>query len=251
MLFKSTSTNPSLMNTTVEPSKAPTQTRSAYEHLRGEILGGRLLPGHKLAVVALAASCDVSPGAIREALAMLEADSLVISSPQRGFRVSPASTRDLLHLSRARIEIEKICLAKAISSGNLAWESRVVASFHHLSRLPAQLDGQPQDPAWIAAHAEFHRALVVGCPNPWLLKMHQMLYEHTERYRQLAAPLRGPAKRDVATEHQALLNAVLSKDISLAQTLIAAHLQTTVDLLLSTPNVHLIHDEPGSNDSVA
>ncbi len=244
MLVKSTRTNPSFMNTALESSKAPTQTRSAYEHLRGEILGGRLRPGHKLAVVALAANCDVSPGAIREALAMLEADSLVISTPQRGFRVSPASTRDLMHLSRARIEIEKICLAEAIASGDLNWESRVVASFHHLSRLPAQLDSHPQDPAWIAAHAEFHRALVAGCPNPWLLKMHQMLYEHTERYRQLAAPLQSNSRRDVATEHQALLNAVLSKDIALAQTLIGAHLQTTVDLLLSSPNAHLLREEP-------
>lgn len=232
------------MNTATEPGKPLTQTRSAYEHLRREILSGRLLPGHKLAVVALAANCDVSPGAIREALAMLEADSLVISSPQRGFRVSPASTRDLMHLSRARIEIEKICLAEAIATGDLAWESRVVAGFHHLSRVPAQLDGQPQDPGWIAAHAEFHRALVSGCTNPWLLKMHQMLYEQTERYRQLAAPLVGHSKRDVDSEHQTLLNAVLAKDIALAQKLIGAHLQTTVDLLLSSPNAQLLQDDP-------
>jgi GntR family carbon starvation induced transcriptional regulator len=243
------------MHSDTEPSKAPTQTRSAYEYMRGEILGGRLLPGHKLAVVALAAACEVSPGAIREALAMLEADSLVISTPQRGFRVSPASMRDLMHLSQARIEIEKICLAEAIAGGDLTWESRVVASFHHLSRLPSQNDTQPHDPAWIAAHAEFHRALVAGCTNPWLLKMHQMLYEHTERYRQLAAPLQGQGqgqgKRDVATEHQALLNAVLSKDIPLAQTLIAAHLQTTVDLLLRAPNAHLLRDEPAGTSTAA
>ncbi|MFA7556336.1 MAG: GntR family transcriptional regulator [Hydrogenophaga sp.] len=237
------------MNTSADPSKTTTQTRSAYEYLRGEILGGRLLPGHKLAVVALAASCDVSPGAIREALAMLEADSLVISSPQRGFRVSPASARDLMHLSQARIEIEKICLAEAITNGGLAWESHVVASFHHLSRLPAQRDGQPQDPAWITAHAEFHRALVAGCTNPWLLKVHQMLYEHTERYRQLAAPLQGHSKRDVAAEHQALLNAVLSKDIPLTQTLIAAHLQTTVDLLLRAPNALSLRTETADERS--
>ena len=231
------------MNTATDQAKAPTQTRSAYEHMRSEILGGRLLPGQKLAVVALAASCDVSPGAIREALAMLEADSLVISSPQRGFRVSPASTRDLMHLSQARIEIEKICLAEAISHGDLAWESRVVASFHHLSRLHPDNDGQPHDPAWIAAHAEFHRALVAGCTNPWLMRMHQMLYEHTERYRQLAAPLQGYGKRDVAAEHQILLNAVLSKDVPLAQALISAHLQTTVDLLLRSPSAHLLQDD--------
>lgn len=232
------------MNAITENSKAPTQTRSAYEHLRGEILGGRLLPGHKLAVIALAASCDVSPGAVREALAMLEADSLVISSPQRGFRVSPASTHDLIHLSQARIEIEKICLAEAITSGDISWESRVVASFHRLSRLPAQVNGQPQDQSWITAHAEFHRALVSGCPNPWLLKMHQMLYEHTERYRQLAAPLIGKSKRDVTAEHQALLDAVLSKDIKMVQKLIGTHLQTTVNLLLSSSNAQLLQEAP-------
>lgn len=36
-------------------------------------------------------------------------------------------------------------------------------------------EGQQQDPACITAHAEFHWALAARCPNPWLLKMHQML----------------------------------------------------------------------------
>ena len=61
--------------------------------------------------------------------------------------------------------------------------------------------------------------------------MHLMLYQQSERYRQLSAPLGGD-QRDVRGEHQALVDAVLGKDVQAAQALIVEHLQTTGRLLV-------------------
>jgi DNA-binding GntR family transcriptional regulator len=217
-----------------EKTKGMSQTRQVFTELRTAIVGGRLLPGSKLNIAALAEELDVSAGAVREGLAMLEAEALVVSEPARGYRVSPISATDLEELVKARIEIEKLCLAEAIRHGDLTWEGSVVSAHHRLSRLAERDAAMPTmlSAEWTASHAEFHNALVAGCPNGWLLRMHQMLYQQSERYRQLSAPLSKQA-RDVGAEHQALLDAVLNRDILAAQTLIAEHLQTTGRLLMT------------------
>ena len=217
-----------------ERAKGMSQTRQVFGELRTAIVGGRLLPGAKLNIAGLAETLNVSAGAVREGLAMLEAEALVVSEPARGYRVSPVSEVELEDLVKARIEIEKLCIAEAIRHGDLAWEGSVVAAHHRLSRLDER---DKQTPAvlsteWTESHAQLHHALVAGCPNQWLLRMHQTLYQQSERYRQLSAPL-ATRKRNVKAEHQALVDAVLERDVQRAQTLIAEHLQTTGRVLLA------------------
>jgi GntR family carbon starvation induced transcriptional regulator len=210
--------------------------RLVYERLHGDILSARLLPGAKLNIAALAAALGVSAGAVREALAMLEADSLVVSAPQRGWRVSKVSEEDLTQLVQARIEIEKLCLAEAIRHGDLAWEGALVAAFHQLTRLHELESGAigQLSAEWTLAHAQFHHAMIQGCPNLWLRRMHDLLYQQSERYRQLSAPF-SATQRDVQAEHKALIDAMLERDVERAQQLIARHLEKTASLLLDSP----------------
>ncbi|HEY2257998.1 MAG TPA: FCD domain-containing protein, partial [Variovorax sp.] len=78
----------------------------------------------------------------------------------------------------------------------------------------------------------FHQAIVAGCPNSWLRRVHTLLYSQSERYRRLSLTA---SARDVQHEHKALLDALLARDPERAQALIAQHLQTTTDLLLASP----------------
>lgn len=220
--------------------KAVSQNRQVFDRLRADIISGKLLPGAKLNIAALADDLAVSAGAVREALATLEAEALVVSEPARGYRVSPVSSLELEELVQARIEIEKLCLAEAIRNGGLAWESGIVAAFHRLSRTSERDAGSPAylNPEWALAHAQFHRALVSGCPNRWLLRLHDTLYQQSERYRQLTAPLM-TIEREVGAEHQAIVDAILKHDVVAAQALMAAHLNATARLLLSSPRLAL------------
>ncbi len=229
------------MTTMSERTKGMSQTRLVFERMRASIVGGRLLPGSKLNIAALAEEIGVSAGAVREGLAMLEAEALVVSEPARGYRVSPVSAVELRDLVKARIEVEKLCLAEAIRHGDLAWEGGIVSAFHRLTRVaerdekhPTQLNGE-----WAAVHADFHRALVSGCPNQWLMRMHDMLYQQSERYRQLSAPL-ATVDRDVLSEHQAIVDAVLNRDIQAAQECMAEHLQATARMLLTSPKLSVL-----------
>lgn len=216
------------------PPEANTGTKShrAYTQIRADILTCRLMPGMKLNIAALASELDVSLGAVREALSMLQSEALVVSEPQRGYTVSPVSPKELADITEARIAIETLCLRTSIERGDLAWESRLVAAWHRLSRLSQSDAGKEQhlSDVWSKAHADFHAELVGACGNDWLLRMRAMLYEQSERYRRMSVPLQ-TEKRDVPAEHKAIFDAVMDRDIPRAVAALENHLRKTATIV--------------------
>jgi DNA-binding GntR family transcriptional regulator len=208
-------------------------TQGAYEALRADLLACRILPGSRLKIQELCTRFAVSLGAIREALSRLTSEGLVVSEPQRGFRAVPISLADLKDLTMVRIEVEALCLRRAIASGTVDWEAQLVAAFHRLSRTPerAATDPARSDDEWADAHAAFHAALVDGGDSPWLRRLHTQLYAQSERYRRLSIPL-GSMARDVGGEHQAIMMAALERDADRAVALMTDHLGTTAEILL-------------------
>jgi len=67
-----------------------------HEHLRDEIISGRLTPGAELHEVALAGSLGVSRGPIREALGRLATEGLVTIRPRRGAVVRALSSEEFI-----------------------------------------------------------------------------------------------------------------------------------------------------------
>jgi DNA-binding GntR family transcriptional regulator len=212
---------------------SPNMTQGAYEGLRADLLACRILPGKKLKIQELCTRFSVSLGAIREALSRLTSEGLVVAEPQRGFRAAPISASDLVDLTMVRIEIDSLCLKRAIAAGGVDWESRLVAAAHRLARTPERA---PDDPArsnedWVEAHAAFHLALVDGCDSLWLLHLHTLLYAQSERYRRLSVPF-ASSGRNVNDEHQAIVTATLARDSRAAVRLLATHMDVTTHILL-------------------
>jgi len=211
-------------------------THSAYEKLRANLLTGRLQPGERLKINDLCSELSVSLSAVREALSRLTSEGLVVAEPHRGFFAAPVSGPDLQDLTEARIEIESLCLRQAIATGGIEWETAIVGSHHQLSRTPEPTPNDPRrrnnSDAWVAAHAAFHHALVSACRNVWLLRLRDMLYAQSERYRHLSEAFSDTA-RDVESEHRNIKDAVLARDADRACALMASHFRLTAHLLLN------------------
>lgn len=209
------------------------RTLCLFEDLRAEILGGRLQPGTRLHLADLSRRFAVSLGAVREALSRLVADGLVQAHDRRGFRVSPASVEDMRDVTATRIDIEGLALRRSIERGDAAWEAEIVASLHVLVRAtPAMLtDPELAQPAWVALHDRFHRALISACGSPWLLRFRQALFEQSERYRALLVA-NAVGQRRISEEHQEIAAATLDRDADRAVALLASHFGTTSEMLL-------------------
>ena len=218
--------------------QADTQSNRVFEALRSDILACRLAPAAKLNIANISDRFGVSLGAAREALSRLIPEGLVRTAPQKGFSVAPVSHRELHDLTAARIELETICLREAIRRGGVEWETQAVAALHRLSRIPTSRADQPGalNPDWSSAHARFHRALVEACDNAVLLRLRDLLYDESERYRHWCLPLTLAGEvRDVGQEHEAILRAVLAGATEEACGLMQAHIQRTTDILARSP----------------
>ena len=208
-------------------------TETTYQRLHAYVLGAQAKPGCKLKIAELAKSLDVSPSVVREALSRMVSEGLVVAEPQRGFKVAAFEKSDALHLFEARIEIERLCLTSAIENADLAWEGRLVAALHELSRTPEErgVRGVQVSSEWLKAHANFHSALVSSCRNPWYLKIRANLYLHSERYRALSLQV-PTGNRDLHSEHDQIAQAAIGRDVQSACALMTVHLRRTINELI-------------------
>ncbi|MPW45802.1 FCD domain-containing protein [Acinetobacter guerrae] len=218
--------------------KALSQTTFAYQCIRDDILSCKLAPGSKLKINELCEKYTASLGAVREALSRLTSEELIISEAQKGFRVSPISTKDLQDLANTRIHIESLCIEHAIKKGDLSWEANIIASLHRLNHLPERQVNAPEltDSVWEEAHSAFHYALIASCDSYWLHHIRKTLNVQNERYRRLSAVF-DQHDRDLKQEHQNIANAVIERDIEMAQQHIKDHISTTTKIVLTNFDV--------------
>ena len=217
---------------------AATRATGLYDQLRGDLLGGVLEPGSKLAIEALAERYCASATPLREALNRLVSDGLVERREQRGFVVAGISEQDLAEITQTRCWLESIALRESMAAHSTAWEEALVLAHHRLARTPRSLsDSRFEDnPEWEPLHRAFHRALISGCGSRWLLSFCEQLADQHHRYRRLSAP-RAFAKREVKSEHQQLLEAALEGRADEAVALLCQHFERTARVIRDDPQL--------------
>lgn len=211
------------------------RTIETYEALRQRLLDGLYPPEKKLKIDQISKDLNVSPGAVREALARLTSDGLVVSEPQRGFLTAPISVADLTDLTSVRLEIEIDCLRRSIRLGNLEWEGNIKSIWHQLKHTPTRSETNPMafNPRWSKLHAAFHDSLISACDSAWRLKLRDQMFTQAERYRRMLMPYT-KIERNPYQEHKSIAEAVLARETDLACDLLAQHLNKTADILLSS-----------------
>lgn len=217
-----------------EPRIATTVASSVYDQMRLDILTGNLRPGEKLRSEFLRGRYNAGISPVREALNRLSTERLVCHEDQRGFHVAGVSKADLIELTKTRCWIDEIALRECIKHGDDAWEEKIVLAFHRLSRTPRSSEDLTYafNSKWEVLHREFHNAMISACGSRWLHNFSEQLVDQADRYRQLAAAVSYP-NRNERNEHQALMEAALSRDADGAAAIQCAHIQKTADIVLA------------------
>ena len=205
----------------------------AFQKIREDILCGRLVPGTKLRFQLLQDMYSLYVGTLREGLARLTAEGLVVAEGQKGFVAAPVSKSDLNDLTELRLVVDTLALKMSIERGDLEWETHVISAFHQLSRAPRDhIDTETgANAVWEQRHRNFHRSLVAGSQSPVLMQMHATLFDRGERYRRISRKRRGGI-RDIESEHEAIMKATIGRETERACSLLRTHIGRTRDYLL-------------------
>ncbi len=206
--------------------KETSATRTAYLSLREMILSGALPPGQKLKIEDLRRRLQTGASPVREALSLLTSDMLVERIDQRGFRAAPASLANFEEILSLRCTLEDMALRKSISHTTADWEESLVLAHHRMRRVIGT-------DTFEDAHKSFHMALLKNANAPMLERYCSQLYDLNIRYRYLAAGGKSYQTRDIAAEHESILNAALNGDADAASEALLSHYRLTGDYLSS------------------
>lgn len=213
--------------------EGPTLALSIAQKLRADVLAGRYAPGSKVRLEDLRSSFGVSWSPIREAIASLVSEGLIVAESQKGYRIAPASRSELEEALRLRVMLETEALRLAIAQGTDEWEAQVLAAHHRLAKLESKRISGQETEQWEAWHGAFHVALTQPCHSPILLQFCQQLNNIQDRYRRIFFS-RHDLDRDVAQEHRLITEATLARNAKKACSLLADHIERTGRNILRT-----------------
>ncbi len=210
----------------VLPAPRQILTDSVYEAVKAVIMDNAVPAGTKLNMDALARDLQVSPTPIREALARLESEQLVVKLPLRGYTTTPLITRGQFEdLYDFRLHLEPWAAARA--AGRAAGGT---ALHDELDRCPETPPGGTYDDyKSLANHdARFHELVMHLSGNrsgrDALAHTHWHLHIFRLHYgRAVAVPVR--------EEHGRIVTAIASGDPEAAAAAMRAHLVRARDRL--------------------
>ncbi|WP_370230026.1 FCD domain-containing protein [Cognatishimia sp.] len=218
----------------------PNKSDLAYQHLRAAIISGDIAPDIPLRIATLGKDTGFGSTPVREALRRLEAESLVVSEVNCGFRSAPVSLEEFKDLENSRLTVETALLRESIEQGDDAWEAGVVAAFYQFSKLdpPVDMPDVLTQNVWAQRHQAFHDALIAGSGAKWLNVFQKQINEQLLRkfkftmtdasLRQLDADesLKDLLRQSLEPRHHKLLmEATLDRDSPRAVALLEEHIQ--------------------------
>ena len=197
-----------------------------YEAIKALVMDHLIEPGARLSIDGLSRDLDVSHTPVREALARLEADGLLVKTAMRGYSATPLLTRgELEDLFGLRLLIEPWAAARAAE--RLAGEGPDADGAHRLRDEMASTDEAPGGSTYehykaLAAHdARFHLLLLELAGNAAVRAAFERTHCHMHMFRlHYGQAIGGRA----LSEHLAVVRAVTAGDPGAAEEAMRTHL---------------------------
>lgn len=162
--------------------------------LRAAILAGRMRPEQEFTLRELAARFGVSYIPVREAVRILEADGLLLTSRGRSARVAPMSVGEVAALFRLRKRVEPDLAARAAIRHNAESLDRIECDLETCADSSITVEEHYQ------LHQDTHLALMRPAMTSWDWDLTQMLLRASSRYLRRAGMLAGDPQHTCA-EH--------------------------------------------------
>ncbi|MBS1843173.1 MAG: GntR family transcriptional regulator [Actinobacteria bacterium] len=226
----------------LSPTDTVQLSDAVVDRLREAILRGAFAPGDRLPEEQLAEALGVSRGPVRQALALLEREGMVVRRRNRGAIVARLSREDLNEVFSLRVVIEPVACEWAAANADERDIERLRTIVDGYSRLTSDLTVQR------AAEVDlgFHDAIYDAARHRRLLRMWADLrpqvfvfmlgrtYVHTSEWRTM-----------MIENHRSILDAVVDRDGARARELAKTHVQISYEHVLE------VYDSDDTDDAAA
>jgi len=212
-------------------------THMTVQHLRDMIIIGELKPGQKINETVLANSIGLSRPPIREALRILEAESLVVNIPRKSTYISEISLSDFEETFQTRgmiesyaIDLLKINNAKDFSSLDNALSEAANC------RIEKGADAR-EVLRCLKIFADFHIKLVTLAGNSHILKFYKSILSSVWRYQFMYF-----SKRSVLPlfeAHDLITKNIKMGDYDQAKKVLLSHMSYNYEQIINDEGIHL------------
>ncbi len=167
---------------------------------------------------------------IRDVLMRLANVGLVEFQLQRGFRATASSLERRSDVARFRILLEQAGAGDSMKRGGIYWEADLAATHHKLLHIERQIiqAGEVQNllPFWTNAEREFHETLISACGSPMLIETYAKVYlQFRQQFVGQQRDFGANYFEAIIIEHQAIVDAALSRDEAACRQAIYDHLK--------------------------
>jgi DNA-binding GntR family transcriptional regulator len=220
------------VTTTSTWSGLPTASRrvladEVVDALRRAIVSGELAAGQRLVEDELATQLQVSRGPVREALARLEQEGLVVNERHRGSsvtRLTAAEVDELYSLRTAleRLAVERVC--RAAAEVDLAAVAAVLTRFDTLPRPLERIDVARLD-------VDFHDAVFAAARHERLYRAWSALRSQISLFLGQPGALREDFSETWRDDHEEFLTVLGRRDVARAVAHVEGHIAGTYERL--------------------
>ncbi|TQM94892.1 GntR family transcriptional regulator [Roseinatronobacter monicus] len=219
------------------------QGQSAYDRLLEDIRLGTLPPGARLREVELAKRLGISRTPIREAIRRLEADGLVEHLPRQGASLRRLSYAEVMELYEMRAVLEG-------TAARLAARAASDLELRELTEINAEMTASVDSADTARLNRQFHAALINAAKNRYLRRAIGAM----ARTLLILGPstLYDPVRsKSAAQEHEALLQALRSREGDQAEATMRTHIEAAHRIRLRQlreAGLMELSDHDGGND---
>jgi DNA-binding GntR family transcriptional regulator len=186
--------------------------------LKARILAGHYAEDQFIRQELIAQELGVSRIPVREALAQLEAEGLVVREKFRGAVVPKLSLTEIEEIYALRAMLEPHLLRAAMA--NMTAEK--VEQLRHI----VQRSRDAQDMAdWAGFNLDFHRTLYEVAAKPLAMQVLDNLLMRADRYLKMQRFLSVQTQEESDAEHQRILDHITARDTEAAVAALCQHIQ--------------------------
>lgn len=213
-----------LSTKTVQRSKSLHE--QTYKALRESILNGELAAGDRLIETQIAEQLQVSRTPIREAIRQLQREDLITADELGWLRVTTVSPSEAMHLYDCRMALETLAVTSACQNATDSQLKKLKSLIAQVEKLFKQQDSNPSSSQLLELDYQFHRTIAQCSGNNYLVFLLDQIFAKMALLR-VQTTRHNPRVLEIRTEHQLLMEAIISRNIEVATQAIQSHLMAS------------------------